>query len=117
MTNPGMATHVGVVETEIRRLRRLDVTVAEHFKMIRSTRVDALFTNATEAAAESAALAKPLTKVSEQLALQEKAARAGNRSASAEQLTPSLSLSEEQSDDLLQDLRRNGSALRSRLTD
>jgi hypothetical protein len=117
MTHPSLATDVGVVESAARRAGSLVVRQIGPINLFGSTPVAALFDDAAEAEKESGALAEPLAKVSDQVALQENARRAAIPDATPNALEPSLTIGERESRDLLKSLRRGGSALRTRLTD
>jgi len=117
MTHPGLATHVGVVQSDARDTEGLVVRQLGALNLMNSTPVDKLFDNAEEASKESGTLAEPLANVSRQVAEQERHVRTRVADPTAADLDPSLTIDETVSRTLLKSLRRVGAALRARLTD
>ncbi|MEP6690474.1 MAG: hypothetical protein ABJD07_04920 [Gemmatimonadaceae bacterium] len=117
MTGPSLSTHVGAVGNRADRIRSLQVSLVDDYIRISLKKVDQFINDAREAEKDSGQLAEPLAKVSEQVALQEDAASGGNANASAATMMPSLTISETVSRELLKGLRRDGSALRGRLSE
>ena len=115
MTMPRM-TFVAAVEPRATRIRFLEVVARRDGYSVGSEDIRQCFDNPTQAARDSAALAKPLATISQQVAFQETQARAANPNASAEAMSEALTLSQASSDDLLTSLAEKGGFLQNHLT-
>ncbi|MEP6831891.1 MAG: CHAT domain-containing protein [Gemmatimonas sp.] len=109
---------VGIVESVSDRPRSQTVVLlSSTMSMFGSAVVTSeLFDAIDQARSESGALYAPLSRISQQVALQEKMAEAANPDATVAQMLPALTMSKAISQSLLNDLRTGGASLRDYAT-